>query len=221
SASGAAYSTDWGAPGQNVDASTATTVTIILTGDNSLIQLGDASVSEPASANLATFAVTAASGNTADSVIIDDSSSTAATTYTANTGSGIITTTPPGINLNLTPGAFAGGITLEGSSGADTYNVLSTYSGDEPVTIDGGSGSNVVNVGSNPGTPASSTLGGIVSLLTVNDATGTTTLNLLDAGDTASASGNVTGTTVTGLGFGSGGSVAYTGGTTTEVTSLV
>ena len=47
--------------------------------------------------------------------------------------------------------------------------------------------------------------------MTVNDLTGSATLNLLDAGDTASATGNITGTTVAGLGFGAGGSVAYTG----------
>ena len=56
--------------------------------------------------------------------------------------------------------------------------------------------------------------------MTVNDSPGLATLNLLDAGDTASGDANINGSTVTGLGFGPGGSVAYAGGATGGVTAL-
>ena len=328
--------------------SAGATVNINITGNNSLIQLGDPAVS-PASASSDLFSVTEPS-NTANTVVIDDSSSTAPSTYTVNNGipgGSTFPITGPGINFQEPSGIASGGITLKGSSGADTYNVLSTFSG-QPVNIVGGAGNNTVNVGSvanklvailspvtvsdplgsmrlslldggdttgttttitgssvtgldfgmgglvnytgvttatggvtnlnvtdgstlastyivdgtsattttlntgtgadtvdveatgtgasliingdgtdtvnlgsEPATPAMRTLGGIKSLVTVNDATGSATLKLLDAGETASAAGNITGGSVSGLGFGSGGSVDYTGGTTAGVTSLV
>ena len=46
--------------------------------------------------------------------------------------------------------------------------------------------------------------------MSVTDSGGITTLDLLDAGDMTSANGVITSTSVTGLGFGSGGSVSYT-----------
>ncbi|MGO9811845.1 MAG: beta strand repeat-containing protein, partial [Isosphaeraceae bacterium] len=187
--------------------SAATTVTINLTGDNSLIQLGDPTAVLPsaASANLATFDVSTAA-NTANSVDIDDSSSAAVSTYTVGTGTG--TLTGPGINLVLTGPAFGSGITLKGSSAADTYNVLSTFSG-EPVNIVGGAGHNIVNVGS-----AANKLATILSPVTVSDPSGSMTLNLLDSGDTTGTGATITGLAVTGLDFGAGGLVNYTGVTT-------
>ncbi len=171
---GSTFSTDWGAVGHNVNASAATTVTINLAGDHSVIQLGDAAFPSAASANLAAFAVHAAAGNTADSVFLDDSRSTAATTYAVSTGTGTITA--PGINYSQSGSpAFAGGITLKGSSGGDTYNVASTATG-EPVTIDGGSGQDVANVtGSGVASATTLTLNGVSAHNTLNyDAGGKT-----------------------------------------------
>ena len=48
--------------------------------------------------------------------------------------------------------------------------------------------------------------------MTVSDLPGLATLNILDAGDTASGDADIEPTTVTGLDFGSGGSVSYAGG---------
>ena len=70
----------------------------------------------------------------------------------------------------------------------------------------------MINIGNDPGTPASSTLSDIGSLVTVSDLPGLATLNILDAGDTASGAGTITASTVSGFDFGSGGSVAYAGG---------
>src|SRR5208337_1665834 len=108
-----------------------------------------------------------------DSLVIDDSTSTAASTYTLDTGTGPnFPITGPGINFQEPSGIVSGGITLKGSSGADIYNVLSAFSS-EPVNVVGGASTgNVVNVGSNPGTPSSSTLGNIQSLVSVADPTG-------------------------------------------------
>ncbi len=229
SVNGGAFSSVWGTlEGPTVPAANTVTVDVTLSsGDGSSLQLGGNSglnVGGPASALAATFILTMPT-NTTDTVVIDDSTSTAASLYMVDAGTNPnFPITGPGIKFQEPSGIANGGITLKGSSGADTYNVLSTYSssiGSEPVTIDGGASSgNVVNVGSNPTTPASSTLGDIFALLTVNDAAGKTTLNLLDAGDTNSGAGTITRGTVSGLDFGAGGSVAYTGGATTGVTSL-
>jgi hypothetical protein len=216
---GSTFSPDWGAPGNIVDASAATTVTTHITGDNSAFQLGFGS--SPASANLAAFVLTLL-GNTANTVTIDDSASLAASTYTVDTGKGPnFPITGPGINFQEPTGISSGGITLKGSSGVDTYNVLSTFGG-EPVTIDAGASSgNFVNVGSDPGTPSNSTLGNIHSLVTVHDFPGFATLNVLDAGDTSSADAFIDGGTISGMGFGTGGSISYSGGNAGGVTPVI
>lgn len=146
SINGGAFSTNWGTPGQTVAASTATTVTIRIAGDHSWLNLGDAAFPSAASANLATFVVSEPSADTANTVLIDDSTSTAASPYTIDTSTGPnYAITGPGINFQEPNGTSGGGITLKGSSGGDTYDVLSTYTG-EPVTIDGGPVAYVANV---------------------------------------------------------------------------
>jgi hypothetical protein len=181
-------------------------------GGNSGLAVGGG----PASTVAAALNVTVPT-NTTDSVIIDDSGSTAATTYTVNLATGLRTITattppavPPTINYTETGPALGGGITLKGSSGVlavDTYNVLSTFSG-EPVNIVGGSGTNTVNVGN------AGTLVGILSPVTVSDLLGSMTLNLLETGDTTGTGATITNSSVTGLNFGTGGKVNYTGVTT-------
>jgi hypothetical protein len=250
SINGAAFSNDWDpvAPGtQLLFANTATDCTITLATDGSTIGLGSSSgtVTSPASANLATFHVVAVPGNTANAYTIDDSLSSAASPpsvpYTINTGPGFIT--GPGINVDQSGSApFAGGITLDGASGGDTYNVVSTF-GNEPIALNGGGGDdtfnvmanaantslsidggggagNVVNVGSNPGTPSLSDVSAIDSPVNVTDPAGFTTLNILDAGDTTSGDATINTGSVTGLDFSPGGVVNYTGGAIPGVTNL-
>jgi hypothetical protein len=216
-------STDWGAPGNIVDAVQATTVTFNVTSTtNSVLELGNGQAF-PASQNFAAFVVNEGSFTNTNTVLIDDRGGTSGATYTLDTGSGPnfpITTALPGINFQEPGGIAEGGITLEGSSSNDLYNVLSTFA-NEPITVDANGGANnVINVGNNPGTPSSSTLHSIQSLVTINDFPAFATLNLLDRGDTTSADGVITGTTVTGLGFGSGGSVTYAGGFAGGITRL-
>ena len=117
--------------------------------------------------------------------------------------------------LNI-PTAAAGLSSLSVASGGATETVLvQAIPAGVPTNVQTGTGASTTNVG------LGGNLGAIDSLVTVSDPTGTTTLSLLDASDTASASGTITSSTVSGLGFGAGGSVAYTGGTTSGVTSLV
>ena len=224
SANGGAFSTQWGAlPADTLNASPLTSVTVNLAADNSAIVLGNATSS--ASGNQAKFNLNAAPGNMSDTLSINDAASPLGPgTYTVDGVNGVITGPLADINIQEGANAFGGGTTLIGGNAANTFDVMSTYSFGgipEPLTVTGGSGTNIVNVGNDPGTPASSALSGIVSLVTVSDPTGSATLNLLDAGDTTSGEATIDTGTVTGFGFGSGGSVAYTGGLVGAVTSLV
>lgn len=144
-------------------------------------------------------------GGTGSFELVNFANKTMATVNTQGSGSTMV------VNIGV---AAAGLTTLDvnSSGGNDTVNVEATPSG-VATNIDTGNGaSNIVNVGSNPGTPASSTLADINSTVSVTDPLGLTTLNILDAGDMTSANAVITGSTVTGLGFGAGGSVSYIGG---------
>ena len=165
--------------------------------------------------------VIAISGSPASSSLtLDDSSgtvpATGADSYRYN---GTTFTGPGGFALGNSV-VQTSGFQLLGSNQNDTFDVLGTSSG-EAVTFTGGTGTNTVNLGSDPAVPASSSLSGIRSLVTVDHTPSTTTLGVFGAGDTASTSGAITKSGVSGLGFGSGGSVSYTGGTSSGVTSLV
>jgi len=230
SVGGATFNSNWGtvAVPVTVPVPGVTAVNVTLeSGDGASLQLGGnsgANVGGPASATLgAAFILTVPVVNTTDTVVIDDSSSTAASTYKLDTGNFVpnFPITGPGINFQEPTGIANGGITLKGSSGAtgDIYNVLSAFPSEPVNVVAGASTGNIVNIGNNPLTPLSP-LGNILAPVSVTDPTGSATLNLLDAGDATSAPANITGSTVTGLGFGSGGSVAYTGGATTGVTAL-
>ena len=194
-------------------------------GDGASFQLGGGPAGGgPASNSFALFKVDVPVVNTKDTSVIDDvDGSTVAGTYTVNTGflgGPTFPITGPGIDYTEPAGIFNGGITLEGSNtDGNTYNVLSTYPATallgsaEPINIEAGASiGNVINIGNDPGTPASSTLSDIGSTVTVSDLPGLATLNILDAGATASGTGTITAGTVSGLDFGSGGSVAYAGG---------
>jgi hypothetical protein len=101
--------------------------------------------------------------------------------------------------------------TVAGNGGNDIFNIRGITGG---TTIDTGAGSNVINVGSLQ--PAS---GGVVSALvgrlTVVGAGASDTLNVDDTGDAGAATVTMTGSTITGLGMGSG--IDYTGVETLNV----
>ena len=107
----------------------------------------------------------------------------------------------------------------QGERFSDTYDALGSKTG-EPVNFVGNAGTNTVNVGSNPGTPATSTLNNILSAVSFSD----TADRWHGHGERqrrgqhqqrhghalASASPNET---VSGLGFGAGGSFSFNTGT--------
>jgi large repetitive protein len=218
---GGGFTADWDpvAPGvQPIDASALSTVNIVRTGDNSAVQLGDSTFPSPASANLAHFDVVSGA-NTSNAVTIDESGGASGSTYDVDLGT-TFSVTGPGINFTESAGISQGGITLFGADDSTT-NVLSTFT-DEPVSIVAGTGANnIINVGNDPGTPSSSTLASIHSLVTVSDPPGLATLHLLDAGDVTSADAIIEPGTVTGLGIGGGGSIVYAGGFFGGITTLV
>jgi len=90
-------------------------------------------------------------------------------------------------HIDRNPNSALGLATLNVFAGAgnSTINVQATPTGVTTNIDTGGGTNNIVNVGSDPGTPSLSTLGSIQSLVSVTDPTGVTTLNILDAGDTA------------------------------------
>ena len=70
---GVSYSGSWGNAGNLVHASSSTTITVDLSGDNSVVQIGDSSAGVAASQIVGTVDVVAANGAANDKAIIDDS----------------------------------------------------------------------------------------------------------------------------------------------------
>ena len=104
-------------------------------------------------------------------------------------------------NVNATNSSSVS--TLNGSGDADTFNV---HAMNGQVTVNAGGGSDTVNVGSlAPGTGGN--VNAIAGHLTVNGNGSADTLNVDDTGDGAGNTGQLTNTTITGLGM--GGSITY------------
>jgi len=219
---GATFSTQWGAvPADTLNAASAVSLTINLTGDHSAVIDGIGTASSPAtssaSAVLAHIHANAAAANVADSLTVNDSASNlAAGTYTYNGNIGAITGPSSGINITKGVNSFGGGNTIEGSAAANTFDVVSTYASagiGEPVNIEPGSASNTVNIGSG------GTVAGIVALAPVAVFGGSSTLVVDDHNDTTHATAtldNLSGNPnapyeVTGL---SGGAIEYGAGVT-------
>jgi hypothetical protein len=214
---GTGASTSWG--GQTVPNTAATTVNIIEARGGTGESVTFGSPAAPISTLAAHFAIPSTQVPASSSLTFDDSTGTiqavGANAYSYNNG-----------NFSG-PGAMAAfsftssvaqtlGVLIAGSPLNDTFNVLATIAG-TPVALAGGAGSNTVNLGSNPGTPASSTLSAIRSAVNVTDPLGTTTLNINDAATTSSAAGSLDflaapSSEVTGLGLASGGRVTFSGG---------
>jgi hypothetical protein len=104
--------------------------------------------------------------------------------------------------------------TVHTEAGTTTVNVLAASN---PLTIDGDGSAPTVNIGSMaPG--LNGTLANITATVTVTNSSGT--LNVDDSGDKTARSPQVSATAITGLGFGSGGSILYDG-SALKLSSLV
>jgi hypothetical protein len=215
SVNGSLPSSNWGGFAVPNAATVVVDITQASGGTGEIVTLGSAV--GPISTMAPTFSV---GGNPAGSstFLNDTTGTTPAVGADAYSYDGFTAHGPNGFTAPI-PAIESDGVNFLGSNQDDTYNIPSTFSG-EPVNIFGGASINTVNLGSNPGTPSLSTLGGISSLVSVSDLPGFATLNLFDAGDTGTQPGVIDAGTVTGLGFGSGGSVAYAGGPIGGVTPL-
>ncbi|MBW4617755.1 MAG: hypothetical protein KME21_32120, partial [Desmonostoc vinosum HA7617-LM4] len=121
-------------------------------------------------------------GNGANTTIIG--------TNTANTW------TVNGANGTVNGVTFANVGNLRGGSDVDTFNIQATTN---PITIDAGAGDDRINLGSlapNLG----GTVNNITGALTISGGEGNDQLTIDDSGDTAANTGNLTATTITGLG---------------------
>ena len=181
---GASFSTQWGAiSADTLNASSNVTLTINLGSDNSAVIDGVSTVgstaTSSASAVLAHLVVSAAAGNTSDSLVIDDTTSSLGDgIYTVQTSVNPIVTGPLD-DLFVSAGAnpLAGGVTIKGSAANNTFDVTSTFAG-EPVNIRAGAGSNTVNVGN------AGVLAGIAGALSVS---GNAVMNIDDHNDVTHA----------------------------------
>jgi hypothetical protein len=143
SINGGAFSPDWGGPGNVVDPSSTTTVTINLGADGSAINLGNAT--SAASNNLATFDLTPAAGNTSDSLTIDDSArGLSGGTYTVGSSPGLIVGPATGVDVQESTNLFGGGTTIDGNGAGNTLNYVAN--GVTPTVTSSGLGS--VTIGS-------------------------------------------------------------------------
>ena len=128
--------------------SRAVTVDIIEASgaSNNPITLGtpDDARSRRSARSTSSFVVSQTGAPTSSSLTIDDSTGTLAGTYSYN---GTTFVAPSSISLtnNATQ---SGGVTIKGSRFSDTYNALGSKTG-EPVNFVGNAGTNTVNVGSN------------------------------------------------------------------------
>ena len=157
-------------------------------------------------------ALTVNGGPGTDTLDVDDSGDTAANT-------GVLTeTTIAGLGMaGLAYGAVER-LSIGLGSGADAFTIESTHEGETRLRTNGGedtvnvqsvSGDSVVDGGADDDTinVGLGTLNGLAAVLVVNGGQGTDTLNVDDSGDTAANTGELTGTTITGLGMAVG--IAY------------
>ena len=133
-----------------------------------------------------------------DFVNVNDQSNAIAPTYT-------ITST----TVSRFPGFFGGltysgikGLRLNGSSGADTYNVVSTAAG-TPVTLNGGNGNDTFNV-----SPTAQNLDSIQGALSLFGGGGTDSVTLNDQAKAGDTTYSLTSTTVNRTGAAQ---ISYTG----------
>ncbi|HVZ63437.1 MAG TPA: LEPR-XLL domain-containing protein, partial [Lacunisphaera sp.] len=148
-------------------------------------------------------------GSGTDSLNLDDRGDTGANTFTvtsttlggAGLGDGVTySTTTEGLNVGL-------------GSGADTVNVRTL---NVPLNLNTGAGADQIYAGSNAGLGnTGGNVNGIASTLTVNGGSTSAVLNVDDTGDSATNTGTLTGTQLTGLGLGT--SIDYSAITTLNI----
>jgi autotransporter-associated beta strand protein len=126
-----------------------------------------------------------------DALNLNDQGTAGPQTYTVS--STTVTATSDGAAVNYS-GIAA--LTLNGGTGNDTYNVLSTGNA---TTINTGAGNDTVTVGS-----ANNTLAGIAGALSVNGQGGMDQLSLNDQIDTVARSGTLGTSSITGFGMAGG-----------------
>ena len=117
-----------------------------------------------------------------------------ADTFTANGNAASLTLSGGAGNDAVTVTATAAALTVNGDADDDTVNLRAVGAA---TTVNTGLGTNTINLGS-----TGSILDGLVGALTINGG-GTDTVNLNDAGSGAKT-GQLTGTTITGLGMAGG-----------------
>jgi hypothetical protein len=107
-----------------------------------------------------------------------------------------------GNNTFTVAGSSTATININGRTGSDTFNIQAMNG---TVNLNTGTGTNIVNVGSNTSTlnPSNSITANIKGTLNVTGG-GTTTLNVYDNSDANAVTGTLTGTSITGLGMGTG-----------------
>ena len=192
---GATFSTQWGPiPADTLNASTAVTLTINQTGDNSDvidgISTSGSNASQSASAVQARLVINPNPGLNGSKLTIDDSESNLGDgTYTLTTSGIASTITGPLSDIHVVSNlGMSGGATLLGSNVNNIFN-MTAVSPFQSMSVIGGSGANTVNAGS------ASSVGGILTALSVTDPTGTATLNVDDSADTTSSTATLSGTT--------------------------
>ncbi|MHB1559304.1 MAG: beta strand repeat-containing protein, partial [Isosphaeraceae bacterium] len=124
----------------------------------------------------------------------------------AGTAPGTMTTVNSGTGsdtVNVTETSSP--LTVNTQTGTDTVNVQSIGA---PASINAGGGNDVINVSSTAPAPTG-VLSGIAALLTVDGGTGSSTLNISDAGDTTASTSTLTPTTFASTAFGAVGSLSY------------
>ena len=217
------------ANGETVDVTGTSAATFINTGSYAdTINVGTNAMSGNTGGTLngIATALTVTGGTSSDTLNLDDTGDTAANTgnLSYNSGSNVSTLTGlfgaggslnypnvPTLHLNL----GSGGDTLtvqssstatthiNGGSGNDTFNIQG-MSG--TMTVNTGAGTNTVNIGSNM--PSANGLAkNIRGTLTITGG-GATTMNVDDTGDSAAATGKLTGSAIAGFGMGISG-IAY------------
>jgi hypothetical protein len=188
SVDGTSFSPDWSGnnSGTTLAASSTSTINIDPTsGSNDhTILLGDYRLS-PAITNQAQINIINGGSNVA--LTIDDSTDTSSASgpdaYTIDNGA---ISTPLGINVLASGGALGGGITLEGGTQADTYNLSGSRAG-EGVTLTGGNGGNSFNV-TRSSSPTTINVGGGTNLVSLGGTAGAGT-QLLTGATTLAGSG--------------------------------
>jgi hypothetical protein len=184
SVNGSAFSSMWtgGTPPNAAGVTVTVNQAAGVTGNSITIGTpGGAQPDSPISSMLPAFVVDGAPASS--SLTLDDSTGMTAGTYSFN---GTVFSDPTGVSTTVNS-IESGGVTINGSSFASTFNALGSTLG-TPVTFVGAAPSTTVNIGA-PG--GSGTLANITSPVSVIAANAPVILNVNDQGDTSAQTYNL------------------------------